>query len=242
MKRSLAVLAATAVCGGSVAVATAAYADGGGSTGDPDRGTSSDWLGGIIGSALGGDNDAKPDCRATRLGPRNLPDPKDLPDLSDLKNLPEPPELLYSEQVVKDPDTGEFRHEDIQSGKVVDVSDDTLTVESADGTTWDWALSDDTEVHHGLSAEGSTDDLQTGDKVLVHGTRDGDVRQAEDVMDPAPEFPDFQERADGLRAHLGDLPKQLPKLQTCTGGGDGSGNGRGTGDGTASESGAFPTI
>ncbi|HEU0287709.1 MAG TPA: hypothetical protein VFR22_11755 [Nocardioidaceae bacterium] len=237
MKRSLAVLAATAVCGGSVAVATAAYADGGGSPGDPDRGSSSDWLGGIIGSALGGDSEAKPDCRMTRLGPRNLPDPKDLLDLSDLKNLPEPPELLYSEQVVKDPDTGEFRHEDLQSGNVVDVSDDTLTVESADGTTWDWTLSDDTEVHHGLSAEGSTDDLQTGDKVLVHGTRDGDVRRAEDVMDPAPEFPDFQERADGLRAHPGDLPKQLPRLLTCTGGDARSG----TGDGTASESG-FPTI
>ena len=57
-------------------------------------------------------------------------------------------------------------------------------------------------------------------------------------MDPAPELPDFQERADGLRAHLGALPKQLPKLLACTGGGAGGG----TGDGTASESGAFPTI
>jgi hypothetical protein len=184
MRRSLVILAVTAVCGGgSVAVATAAYANGNSGGDDRSEGSSRTlpgWLAGLDGSAAD-DESGTTSCRL----PRGLPELGKLPRLRALPKLFELPELLYSEQAVKDRDTGEVEHQVTQLGRITDRTDEALTVESSDGTAWAWAVTEDTTVYAG-GRDASVSSLDVGDRVLVHGTRDGDTRQADHIGDPAP--------------------------------------------------------
>jgi hypothetical protein len=215
MKRSLAILAVTVVCGGTVAVTTAAYAsdgDGDGNGSDESEGTMFGWLDGAGGTITSDDPGETFTCRIPEGLPR--PDFKGFPDLPKLTDLPQ---LLYSEQAVRDRDSGEVTYQITQLGEVTESADGSLTVESADGTSWVWELTDDTMVYaDGREAEASS--LETGDRVLVHGTRDGDTRQADQVANPAPEIGLGTDIAppERLREALpDDLGELLPRLKGC---------------------------
>lgn len=215
MKRSLAITAVAVVCGGTVAVTTAAYASGGdGTPAEQSGGTLSGWLDGVSG-ALAAD-DPEGDTFTCRL-PKDAPALPDFGDLPALPKVSELPELLYSEQAVRDRDSGEVSYQVTQLGKVTDSTDGTLTVESADGTAWEWTLTDETKVYaNGRDAEASS--LEAGDRVLVDGTRDGDTRRAGNITNPAPQIglgTDFgppERMREALPDKLGEL---LPRLDGC---------------------------
>jgi Domain of unknown function (DUF5666) len=207
MKRSLAIAAATAVCGGTVAIATAAYANSTDSPGSKARGTPPGWVGPLVESSTSGPFGSGSDCELHRTGPRNLPD---------IADLPEPPEPLYSEQAVRDPETGEVVHQASQTGRVEAVSDGTMTVESSDGTSWEWQLTDDTAVHRGFGDDASISSIEAGDRILVHGTVDGDRRQADHIAEPPPDLSDLGKRLEEeLGNRLEKLADRLPGLREC---------------------------
>lgn len=82
-----------------------------------------------------------------------------------------------------------------QTGKVTAVSSGSLTVRSADGTTWTWARTARTHV--------TGHAVRVGDTVMVGGVRTGSTRTAERIRNPAPDFAAIRER-------LRHLPKDLP--------------------------------
>jgi hypothetical protein len=118
--------------------------------------------------------------------------------------------LLHGESVVEDPETGELVYHAQQQGEVVERGDGTVTVESSDGTTWEWTLTDDTAFHTMDDA-----DVAVGDTVMVGGVREGDVRTAHHIGDPAPEpgeiREEIEEGLEGLPEDL-DLPEDLEDL------------------------------
>jgi hypothetical protein len=89
------------------------------------------------------------------------------------------PTLLHGESVERDPD-GRTVLADEQRGTVTGRTGTTMTVRSADGTTWVWTLTGGTAIHTNGSASG----IAVGDTVIVSGTRSGTVRTADRVGDP----------------------------------------------------------
>jgi hypothetical protein len=67
---------------------------------------------------------------------------------------------------------GEFVAVRFQRGQVTEASATALTVRSADGVTWKWALDDATRVRrHGEKSEAGT--IAKGDRAFVAGPKDG---------------------------------------------------------------------
>lgn len=239
MRRSLAILAVTAVCGGTVAIGTAAYSNDGATTDESGR-TLSAWIDGLGGTVAADDSEPNLTCRL----PKELPARPDLEGLPEglPKGLPKPsdlPQLLHSEQAVQDRDSGEVTYQVSQLGKVTDRSEEALTVESADGTVWIWELTDDTTVYS-KGREAKPSSLSTGDRVMVHGTRDGDTRRAATIGSPAPDIGlgvgpqialpgDLDVALEDLGEALPDDLRDLPKLHGC----EESQPKEGTGTGTA---------
>lgn len=87
---------------------------------------------------------------------------------------------LYSETTVRGPQ-GDAVVVATQWGKVATVSDDSLAVQSADGTSWTWTVDDKTKVGIG---DQKLDSVKVGDQVSVAGTKDGETRTAKIVSDP----------------------------------------------------------
>ncbi|GII42481.1 DUF5666 domain-containing protein [Planotetraspora phitsanulokensis] len=70
-----------------------------------------------------------------------------------------------------------------QRGDVTGAAAGTVTVKSADGTSWTWKVDGDTRVRKdGKKAEASA--LAAGDTVFVAGTRTGDTRTSIAVVAP----------------------------------------------------------
>lgn len=67
-----------------------------------------------------------------------------------------------------------------QVGKVTAASGTSLTVLSADGTSWTWTESAQTHVR----GQGKDTAVKVGDEVLVRGVKDGGGNDAEAVLDP----------------------------------------------------------
>ncbi|MGP3970076.1 hypothetical protein [Streptomyces sp. 6N223] len=122
--------------------------------------------------------------------------------------------MLHGETVTEDPETGELVHHVQQQGEVVERGDGTVTVESSDGTTWEWTLTDDTAIHTEGGGEGDAEasGIEVGDTVMAGGVREGDVRTAHHIGDPAPEPGEIREEIErGLEGLPEDL--ELPELE-----------------------------
>ncbi|GII59476.1 hypothetical protein Pth03_78650 [Planotetraspora thailandica] len=70
-----------------------------------------------------------------------------------------------------------------QRGDVTSASSGSITVKSADGTSWTWKIGNGTRVRKAGQKAGAAT-LATGDKVLVVGTRTGDTRTSAIVNAP----------------------------------------------------------
>ncbi|MFC4530324.1 hypothetical protein [Sphaerisporangium dianthi] len=70
-----------------------------------------------------------------------------------------------------------------QRGDVTAVSGGSITVKSADGANWTWALNTDTKVRKN-GAKSASSALTSGDGVFVLGTPNGDARTAQGVVVP----------------------------------------------------------
>jgi hypothetical protein len=147
-----------------------------------------------VAAARAAARDAVPTVSAPSLASLSVPD---LPALT----LP-----LHGEAIVKDPSSGATVIQDFQTGKVTAISSSSMTVRSADGTTWTWTLSADTRAHKGF-ADLSVSAIKVGDTVAVSGIRSGDTRTAQHVADPPPDPQKLRQ----------DLQKQLPNLQPDAG-------------------------
>lgn len=112
--------------------------------------------------------------------------------------VPEVRAVRHAERTVETDHGTEIR--DGQTGKVTAVTPGSLTVRSADGTTWKWTRDENTRV--------TGDAVKVGDTVLVGGVRTGTTRTAERIRNPAPDFGAIRER---LRNRMRNLPKDLPK-------------------------------
>jgi hypothetical protein len=114
-------------------------------------------------------------------------------------------EGLYGEMVSRD-DSGAITTHNWQNGEVTAVSASSLTVRSANGRSWTWRLTGDTEVRKD-GETGKVSDIATGDKVRVFGQRDGATRTATGVIDPPRDLAKIRER-------LKDLPRdQFPRFR-----------------------------
>ncbi len=211
MRRTLAITAAAIVCGGFVGFAATSFA-------------SSDTAPGIAGSAAvePADTDEN-DEDGQQEGPGDEGE-LELGQLPRLHGFGE--NLLHGETVMEDPETGELVYQVQQQGEVTARGEDTVTVESSDGTTWEWTLTDDTAVHSDDSWDADPSTIEVGDTVMASGTREGDVRTADTIGDPveAPielgEGPGGLGGLDGLEdlEDLEDLPgdgelNQLPERE-----------------------------
>ncbi|TDE48424.1 hypothetical protein E1295_21375 [Nonomuraea mesophila] len=105
-------------------------------------------------------------------------------------------EVLYGETVTRD-DDGRTTVRNHQRGRITKVSGTSMTVRSADGTSWTWVLNGDTEVR----TEGKDDasDLKAGDDVMVAGTREGGTRTASFVTNPLQDLGELRDRLKDLR-------------------------------------------
>jgi hypothetical protein len=112
-------------------------------------------------------------------------------------------QALYGETVTKD-DDGTIETHVWQNGQVTSASGSSVTVRSANGTSWTWTLTGDTKLHKDGKALAAAD-LAEGDNVRVWGTRDGGTRTAATVTDAA-------QLAD-LRKRMRHLRENLPRLR-----------------------------
>ncbi|MEV0585073.1 DUF5666 domain-containing protein [Nonomuraea sp. NPDC050310] len=88
---------------------------------------------------------------------------------------------LYSETTIRGTE-GKTVKVGTQWGKVDSVSDTSLTVESADGTSWTWVVNDETQVGMG---DQNLDAIKSGDQVAVAGVvKEGEDRTASFIGDP----------------------------------------------------------
>ncbi|MEO3796436.1 DUF5666 domain-containing protein [Nonomuraea sp. B10E15] len=112
-------------------------------------------------------------------------------------------EVLYGETVTRD-DDGRTTVRNHQRGRITEVAGTSMTVRSADGTSWTWVLDGDTEVRADGKDDASVADLKAGDDVMVAGTRAGGRRTASFVTSPPPDLGELRERLKDLRR--GGLP------------------------------------
>jgi hypothetical protein len=189
MRRTMAITAAAVICGGFAGFAGISYAT---STGAPDSM-------GLVPAAAAAEND-----EGQEDGSEEEQDTHELP------GMPVPyGDLLHGEIVTEDPETGEIIYQVQQKGEVTARDGDTVTVESSDGTSWVWTLTDETTVHTDDNWDAEASSVKVGDTVMLSGVREGDVRTAELVRDPAPEAGDVRE---GLPEQLPEgLPEGLPE-------------------------------
>jgi Domain of unknown function (DUF5666) len=119
--------------------------------------------------------------------------------------LGHPSRMLYGESAGQD-DKGAVEIYDWQNGQVTAVSGASMTVRSADGTSWTWTLGASTKIGRNGTI-GKASDIKAGDKVIVSGRRSGSTRTASAVADPPPDFSQLQRKLSDLRKNL---PKDLP--------------------------------
>ncbi|TDD02763.1 hypothetical protein E1292_22735 [Nonomuraea deserti] len=117
--------------------------------------------------------------------------------------LPRWGEVLYGESVTRD-DDGRTTVRNRQRGRITEVSGTSMTVRSADGTSWTWVLNGDTEVRADGKDDASVSDLEAGDDVMVAGTREGGTRTASFVTNSPPDLRELRERLKDRRK--GGLP------------------------------------
>ncbi|HEY8481444.1 MAG TPA: DUF5666 domain-containing protein [Spirillospora sp.] len=86
---------------------------------------------------------------------------------------------VHGEFTVRDSDD-RFRVVTFQSGEITALTSTTLTVKSADGTTWTWTAADDVKVRKNRD-KAAFKDLAQGDDVRVAGERSGGTRTAKVV-------------------------------------------------------------
>jgi hypothetical protein len=199
MKRSLAVTGGVFVCSTVIAVGATAYGMSADSGGPSSSGTS------LARTAADDEDDGG------GKEPERLLD--ELPRLADLGDLADK-ELLHSESAVEDRESGEVTYRAGQVGEVTAASDSALTVESSDGVEWKWTLDGDTRIRVENDADADASAVEVGDEVAVSGTRDGDVRTAEHVLDPPPDPEKIRkEIEEGIGEGLDELPGTLPELR-----------------------------
>jgi hypothetical protein len=88
----------------------------------------------------------------------------------------------HGQETLKNAAGGWVEHE-WQSGKVVSVDGESVTVTDGTGTSWTWTLSSKTKIRVGGSA-GSLSGVKTGDDVLLVGIRSGSANDAQILDDP----------------------------------------------------------
>ncbi|MBC3839693.1 hypothetical protein GXW82_04030 [Streptacidiphilus sp. 4-A2] len=90
---------------------------------------------------------------------------------------------LHGQVTVRNAKTGQFVTREWQRGLITAVSGTTLTVRSADGTTWTWTAAANAKVtRDGAKISEST--LKTGDPVLVAGKQAGSTNDATRIFAP----------------------------------------------------------
>ena len=92
---------------------------------------------------------------------------------------------VHGEATVKDGKIGQWVVREWQRGRITAVSGDTVTVRSADGTSWTWTVPGSAKITRdgGTIAESA---LKDGDPVLVVGRKDGSANDARRVFAPSP--------------------------------------------------------
>ncbi|WBB62380.1 DUF5666 domain-containing protein [Streptomyces sp. WMMC500] len=197
MKRSLAVTGGVFACSTVIAVGATAYGLSGESGGSPLSGTSQ--------AQPAADAASDDEGREPKRFLDELPGLKDL-DPGELADK----ELLHSESAVEDRETGEITYRAGQVGEVTAASDSALTVKSSDGVSWKWTLDDDTRIRVEDDADADASAVEVGDEVAVSGTRDGDARTAEHVLDPPPDPEKIRKE---IEEGVDELPGKLPELR-----------------------------
>ncbi|GAA0544749.1 DUF5666 domain-containing protein [Actinomadura livida] len=82
---------------------------------------------------------------------------------------------VHGEATVRDGDG--FRLVTFQRGEITALSSTTLTVKSADGTSWTWTANGDTKIREDRK-DVALKDLAKNDEVRIAGERSGDTRTA----------------------------------------------------------------
>ncbi|MEO3754383.1 hypothetical protein [Streptomyces sp. B6B3] len=183
MRRAMALTAAAVVCCGFVGFAATSFAS---PDATPDG---ANWS-----AVEPADTDENDDDQRQGPGDGGEPELRQLPRLPAIEE-----DLLHGETVLQDPETGELVYQVQQRGEVTARGEDSVTVESADGTTWEWSLTDDTLIRSEDSWDADPDTIEVGDTVMANGTREGDVRTATSIGDPIERPADF-----------GEGPEELP--------------------------------
>lgn len=82
---------------------------------------------------------------------------------------------VHGEATVRDGDG--FRVATFQNGEITALSSTTLTVKSADGTSWTWTTNGDTRIRKDRE-DIALKDLAKNDEIRIAGERSGDTRTA----------------------------------------------------------------
>jgi hypothetical protein len=91
---------------------------------------------------------------------------------------------VHGQATVKNGKTGQYVVREWQRGQITAVSGDTVTVKSADGTSWTWTASSSTRVtREGQKIAESA--LKSGDSVVVLGTQSGSANDANRIFAPS---------------------------------------------------------
>ncbi|MEY9963367.1 uncharacterized protein (UPF0333 family) [Streptacidiphilus sp. MAP12-16] len=94
------------------------------------------------------------------------------------------PRGVHGQVTVKNGKTGQYVTREWQRGQVTAVSGTTLTVKSADGTTWTWTA--DPKLKITRDGKKTTESvLASGDTVLVEGNQAGSVNDATRIYAPS---------------------------------------------------------
>lgn len=110
-------------------------------------------------------------------------------------------QLQHGGAVVRDKD-GKMITVARQRGSVTAASATSITVKSADGVSWTWAIDKDTTVRGPQLKTEPVSDLKVGDTVAIGGQRSGDTRTARTVVDPPPTRSEVRKDLRKLRRDL----------------------------------------
>lgn len=90
---------------------------------------------------------------------------------------------IHGQVTVKNGKTGEYVVREWQRGQITAVSGSTVTVKSADGTTWTWTTASNTKItRDGKKIAESA--LATGNKVEILGKQSGSANDATRIFAP----------------------------------------------------------